>query len=209
MTSRPTLYHCPQTRAATTFWMNEELGDVCDIKIIDFRKGEQKGAEFVAINPMGKLPTLTHDGVTVTEVAAICAYLADAFAEKGLAPALDDPRRGAYFRWMFFAPSCIEPAMTDIFNKRRNDNPQQIGYGNAELVVEAAKTALSDGDYILGDQFSAADIVFGSSLHFAMMFGAFEKEEPFVAYTERLTSRSAYKRSEEKNVAIMNDLGWE
>ncbi len=209
MTGRPVLYHCPQTRSGTTFWMNEELGDVCDVEIVDFKKGEQKSPEFVKINPMGKLPALTHDGVVVTEAAAICAYLADAFSDKGLAPAKNDPKRGAYFRWMFFAPSCIEPAMMDIFNKRRNENPSSIGYGNSEMVIAAAKTALENGDYILGDRFSAADIVFGSTINFAMMFNAFEKEEPFVSYAERLMARPAVQRCNEKNAAIMKDLGWE
>ncbi len=209
MSGSPVLYHCPQTRSGTTFWMNEELGDVCDVKIVDFKKNDQKNADFVAINPMGKLPALVHDGVVVTEAAAICAYLADAFSERGLAPAQNDAKRGAYFRWMFFAPSCIEPAMIDIFNKRRNENPASIGYGNSEIVIAAAKSALENGDYILGDTFSAADVVFGSTLNFAMMFGAFEKEEPFVSYTERLMARPAVQRCNEKNAAIMKDLGWE
>ena len=209
MTSKPVLYHCPQTRSGTAFWMNEELGDICDIEIIDFKKGGQKEPAFIEINPMGKLPTLVHNGVVVTEAAAICAYLADAFSDKGMAPAQDDAKRGAYFRWMFFAPSCIEPAMIDIFNKRRNENPASVGYGNSELVIAAAKTALNEGDYILGDRFSAADVVFGSTLNFAMMFGAFEKEEPFVSYTERLMARPAVQRCNEKNAAIMKDLGWD
>lgn len=209
MTAKPRLYHCPQTRSGTAFWMNEELGDVCDVEIVDFKKGGQKAPAFVEINPMGKLPTLVHDNIVVTEAAAICAYLADAFSDKGLAPAMDDAQRGAYFRWMFFAPSCIEPAMIDIFNKRRNENPASIGYGNSEMVIAAAKTALSNGDYIFGDRFSAADVVFGSTLNFAMMFGAFEKEEPFVSYTERLMARPAVQRCNEKNAAIMKDLGWE
>lgn len=209
MASKPVLYHCPQTRGGTTFWMNEELGDVCDVEIVDIKKGAQKAPAFLKINPMGKLPTLVHDGVVVTEAAAICAYLADAFADKGLAPAQNDAKRGAYFRWMFFAPSCIEPAMIDIFNKRKNDNPASIGYGNSEMVIAAAKTALSAGDYILGDRFSAADIVFGSTLNFAMMFGAFEKEEPFASYTDRLMARPAAQRCDEKNAAIMAELGWE
>lgn len=209
MSENPVLYHCPQTRSGTTFWMNEELGDVCNVKIVDFKKGAQKDPEFLKINPMGKLPTLVHNGVVTTEAAAICAYLADAFSEKGLAPTQNDPKRGAYFRWMFFAPSCIEPAMIDIFNKRKNEYPASIGYGNADMVIAAAKTALDNGDYILGDQFSAADVVFGSTLNFAMMFGAFEREEPFASYTERLMTRSAVKRCDEKNAAIMKDLGWE
>ena len=147
---RPILYHCPQTRGNTTLWMNEELGNVCDVEILDIKKGANKTPSFTAKNPLGKIPALTHRGTNVTEAAAICAYLADAFAEASLAPPASDPRRGTYFRWMFFAPSCIEPAMMDIFMKRKNENPQSIGYGNSEDVIAAAKTALSNGDYILG-----------------------------------------------------------
>lgn len=206
--AKPILYHCPQTRSGTAFWMNEELGDVCDVQILDIKKNEQKNPDFVALNPMGKLPTLVHDGVVTTEAAAICAYLADAFPAAGLAPAQNAANRGAYFRWMFFAPTCIEPAMMDIFFKRKNENPASIGYANADEVIETAKTALGHGDYILGDTFSAADVVFGSSLNFAMMFGAFEKQEPFTSYVDRLMARPAVQRCNEKNAEHQKALGW-
>ena len=208
MTDKPILYHCPQTRSGTAFWMNEELGDVCDIRLIDVRKGEQKSPDFLKINPMGKLPTLVHGDVVVTEAAAVCAYLADAFPEKNLAPPLGDKNRGPYLRWMFFAPSCIEPAMLDIFLKRTNENPASVGYGNADQVLEAAKTALDAGEYILGDAFSAADVVFGSTLNFAMMFGAIEKQAPFAAYVARLMARPAVQRCNDKNAEFMKDIGW-
>jgi glutathione S-transferase len=206
---KPVLYHMPQTRGGTALWMNEELGDVCDIMLVNMKKGAQKSPDFLALNPMGKIPALTHDGVVVTEAAAICAYLADAFPKAGLAPAANDPKRGAYFRWMFFAPSCIEPAMMDIFMKRKNENPGAIGYGNAGQVIEAAKTALANGPYILGDTFSAADVVFGSTLNFAMMFGAFEKADPFKSYVERLMARPAALRCNEKNAHYMKEMGLE
>lgn len=207
--NNPVLYHCPQTRGGTTHWMNEELGAPCKIKLVDIKKNDQKNTDYLALNPMGKIPTLTHDGIIVTEAAAICAYLADLYPEKNLSPAFDDPKRGAYFRWMFFAPSCIEPAMMDIFNKRSNENPGSIGYGNANMVIDTAKSALTSGPYLLGDHFTAADVVFGSSLNFAMMFGAFEKEEPFVSYVDRLMSRPAVLNGNKKNAAWMNDLSWE
>lgn len=207
--AKPVLYHMPQTRGGTSIWMNEELGGVCDIKLVNLKSGEHKKPDYLAINPMGKIPALTHDGVTVTEAGAICAYLSDAYADKGLAPALNDPKRGAYFRWMFFAPSCIEPAMMDIFNKRQNENPASIGYGNADQVIEVAKSALTNGPYLLGDQFSAADVVFGSTLNFAMRFGAFEKEEPFTSYVAALTARPAFVRAMEKNAQYMKELGLE
>ncbi len=204
---KPVLYHMPQTRGGTTMWMNEELGAPCDISLVNLKAGDQKKPDYLAINPMGKVPALTHDGAVVTEAAAICAYLADAFPQAGLAPAASDPKRGVYYRWMFFAPSCIEPAMMDIFNKRKNENPASIGYGNADQVIETAKTALANGPYILGDVFSAADVVFGSTLNFAMMFGTFEKQEPFVSYVDRLMARPAAKRASEKNAAYLKQMG--
>lgn len=205
--SKPVLYHMPQTRGGTTLWMNEELGDVCDIMLVNMKNGAQKSPDFLSINPMGKVPTLTHEGQTVTEAAAICAYLADAFPDAGLAPSTNDPKRGVYYRWMFFAPSCIEPAMMDIFMKRKNENPGSIGYGNSDLVIAAAKTALLKGPYILGDTFSAADVVFGSTLNFAMMFGAFEKSDPFKSYVDRLMARPAALRCNEKNAHYMKEMG--
>lgn len=207
--AKPVLYHTPQTRGGTTLWMNEELGDVCDVKLVDMRKGAQKSDEFLKINPMGKIPALVHDGVAVTEAAAICAYLADAFPQGGLAPAANDPKRGAYLRWMFFAPSCIEPMMLDKFTGLKRENPGVVGHGTEGDVLRTMKLAIGDGPYLLGEKFTAADVVFGSTLNFAMMFGAIEKQEPFVSYTERLTSRPAYRRAMEKNADYMKELGME
>lgn len=207
--AKPVLYHMPQTRGGTTMWMNEELGGVCDVKLLNLKAGDHKKPDYLAINPMGKVPALVHDGAVVTEAAAICAYLADAFPDAGLAPAANDPKRGVYFRWMFFAPSCIEPAMMDVFMKRKNENPQSIGYGNADQVIDAAKAAVSDGPYLLGETFTAADVVFGSTLNFAIMFGAFADEEPFTSYTARLKERPAFVRAMEKNAQYMKDLGLE
>ena len=207
--AKPNLYHMPQTHGGATMWMNEELGGVCDIKLLNLKAGDQKKPDYLAVNPMGKVPALVHDGAVTTEAAAICAYLADAFPDAGLAPAANDPKRGAYFRWMFFAPSCIEPAMMDIFMKRKNENPGSIGYGNADQVIDAAKTAVSEGPYLLGENFSAADVVFGSTLNFAIMFGAFADEEPFTSYTARLKERPAFVSAMKKNAQYMKDLGLE
>lgn len=207
--SNPVLYHCPQTRGGTTHWMNEELGAPCDVKLIDVRNGEQKSPDYLKINPMGKIPALTHNGTSVTECAAICAYLADLYPEKGLAPALNDPKRGAYYRWMFFAPSCIEPAMLDAFSGQKRENPASAGHGLVEDVIKSVDSALETGPYLLGDDFSAADVVFGGTLNFAMMFGAFEKKPAYVEYTERLMSRPAVAAGNAKNVGWMKDMGWE
>jgi len=209
MSDAPVLYHCPQTRGGTTHWMNEELGAPCEIKLIDIKKGDQKKPAFLAINPMGKIPALTHQGVTVTEGAAICAYLADAYPEKGLAPAFDDPKRGAYFRWMFFAPSCIEPAMLDKFSGSVRENPASIGHGLVDDVLGAMDKALENGPYLLGEQFTAADVVFGGTLNFALMFGAFDKKPLYTDYVDRLMARPAVLSGNKKNAAYMKELGWE
>ncbi|WDI30664.1 glutathione S-transferase family protein [Hyphococcus flavus] len=207
--AKPVLYHMPQTRGGTTMWMNEELGGVCDVKLINMKAGEQKQPDFLKINPMGKIPALVHGGVAVTEAAAICAYLADAFPQANLAPAANDPKRGAYFRWMFFAPSCIEPMMLDKFADIKRENTAAVGFGTEADVLNAIKAAIGDGPFLLGEKFTAADVVFGSTLNFAMMFGAIEKTEPFASYTERLMSRPAVKRAMEKNGQYMKELGLE
>ena len=208
MTDAPILFHCPQTRGGTTFWMHMELGEPCEIRLLDVKKGEQKSPEHLAINPMGKIPALIHQGEVVTETAAICAYLADHYADKGLAPAKDDPKRGAYFRWMFFAPSCIEPAMLDKFTGVTRENPGSVGHGLVDDVLTAIDTALERGPYLLGDQFTAADVVFGSTLNFATMFGAFEETPKYKTYLDTLKARPAFQKAMAANGAFMKELGW-
>ncbi len=206
MTEKPILYHMPQTRGGTTLWMNEELGEVCEIRLINLRKGEGRTPQFLKINPMGKLPALQHRGAIVTEAAAICAYLADAFPSKGLAPATDDPKRGVYFRWMFFAPSCIEPMMLDRLGKVTRENATAAGHGDYERVMASIDQALSNGPWLLGDKFSAADVVMGSTLNFATMFGAIPKEGRIKDYVERVVARPAFiammKKSAEQAKAM-------
>lgn len=204
--ARPVLYHMPQTRSGTALWMDEELGGVCDIRLINLSNGDAKTPAFLAINPMGKLPTLTHDGVTVTESAAICAYLADLFAQKKLAPAPGSPARGAYYRWMFFAPSCIEPMMLDTLSKVTRENTAAIGHGDAKHVMAAIDQALSNGPYILGEQFSAADVVMGSTLNFATMFGAIPNEGKIKDYVARITARPAFAAMMSKAAAQSKEL---
>ncbi|HBS34635.1 MAG TPA: glutathione S-transferase [Parvularcula sp.] len=207
MSNRPVLYFMPQTRGGTALWMSEELGDVCTIKLVNLRKGEGRTHEFLKINPMGKLPTLTHKGVTVTEAAAICAYLADQFPERALAPASTDPQRGAYYRWMFFAPSCIEPMMLDKLGKVTRENAAAAGHGDYERVTASIAQALSNGPYILGEKFSAADVVMGSTLNFATMFGAIPLEGAIKAYVERIKARPAFASMMAKNAEIAKAMG--
>jgi glutathione S-transferase len=199
MNDRPLVYTTPNTRSGTVGFMNEELGGVCDFKVINIRAGDGRTPEFRAINPMGKVPTLSHRGVVVTEAAAICAYLADAFPNSGLAPTTDDPRRGAYYRWMFFAPSVIEPMMLDKLGGVVRENAGVAGHGDPQRVLAAIEHALAQGPWLLGEQFTAADVVFGSTLNFATMFGAIERAGAIGAYVDRLTSRPAYSRMMTRN----------
>ena len=203
----PVFYYCPRSRAETVLWLDQELGGVCDIEVVNLKAGEHKTPEFLAINPMGKLPVLRHDGVAVTEAAAICAYLADAFADKGFAPALDDPKRGAYYRWMFYAPSCIEPMMLDKLGNVPRDNPIGVGYGSEADVLKTIEAALSTGTYLLGDKVSAVDIVMGSTLNFATMFGAIEKKGGIADYIDRMTARPAYAKMQEISAKHAAALG--
>ena len=193
-----TFYHNPRSRAQIVHWMLEETGAPYEIRPIDLQAGENRQPAFLAINPMGKLPTIVHRGVTITEAAAICTYLADAFPAAGLAPATDDPRRGTWLRWLFFAAGCFEPALIDrMFQRPDPGNKGALGYGSYEDVLAALKTALTPGPWILGDAFSAADVYVGSEINWAMGFGApgLAGEPVFDAYVERLKQRPAFQRA--------------
>lgn len=207
MSDRPVLYHMPQTRGGTTLWMSEELGDVCTVKLVNLKNGEGRTKEFLKLNPMGKVPTLVHKGVTVTEAAAICAHLADAFPAKGLAPATGDPQRGAYYRWMFFAPSCIEPMMLDKLGRVTRENATAAGHGDYDRVMASIGQALSAGPYLLGDKFSAADVVMGSTLNFATLFGAVPNEGAVRAYVDRVKARPAFQSMMAKNADMAKAMG--
>ena len=191
-------YHNPQSRSQMVHWMLEEAGAPYKIAPIDFAKNEHKSPAFLKINPMGKLPTIVHRGTVVTETAAIIAYLADVFPEAKLAPAIDDPRRGAYYRWLFFGAGCFEPALLDMVMKRPPvERKSAVGWGSYEDVLSTLKTALATGPYLLGDLFSAADVYIGSEINFAMKFGGpgLKGEKLFEDYVARLIARPAFKRA--------------
>ena len=197
MTDDITFYHNPQSRASMAHWMLEEVGAPYTIVPIDFASGQNKAPEFLAVNPMGKLPTIIHKGVVVTETAAIIAYLADTFPTAGLAPAIGDPRRGTWYRWLFFGSGCFEPALIDtMFQRPPPENSAAMPYGTYADMIGALKTALTPGPFILGDTFSAADVYIGSEINWAMMFGApLIKGDPvFEAYVARVKQRPAYLR---------------
>jgi glutathione S-transferase len=191
-------YHNPQSRSQMVRWMIEEAGAPHRIVPIDFAKNEHKAPAFLALNPMGKLPTIEHRGTVVTETAAIIAYLADTFPQAGLAPAVGDAARGAYYRWLFFGAGCFEPALLDKMMKRPEvERKSAVGWGSYDDVLATLKAALATGPYLLGDKFTAADLYIGSELNFAVMFGAPGlKGEPVIdAYLARLVARPAFQRA--------------
>jgi glutathione S-transferase len=208
MTDAPLhFYYNPHSRAAVVHWMLEELGIPFEMHVLRFDKGENKTPEYLAINPMGKVPAIKHGEVVVTEGPAICTYLADAFPAAGLAPAIGDPRRGPYLRWLFYTGSCIEPAMWDHAMKREPGKASMMGYGTFEDTMNTAALAVSASPYILGDMFSAADVVLGSGLMFGMQFGIIPARPEFTAYAERLQARPALQRATAKDQEVAASWG--
>ena len=190
-----TFYTNPMSRGRIVHWLLEELGVPYDMKILDFEKGEHKAPAYLKINPMGKVPAIVHRGVVVTECAAICVYLADAYAKAGLAPALDDPQRGTYLRWIFFGAGCVEPALVDkMFERPPVERKGALGYGSYDDTLNALETAITPGPFILGDRFSAADVYVGSQIQWGMMVKSLEPRPMFQQYAERLAARPAMQR---------------
>jgi glutathione S-transferase len=201
-----TLYHHPFSRAAGTIWALEEIGEPYELKFVDMMKGDNKAPEIVALNPMGKLPILTDGDAVVTEAAAICLYLADRYAAGRLAPPLDDPKRATYLRWSLFAPSVIEPGSLAKLSKWEF-KPGQAGWGDYDTMVKAMEVALEGRDFILGDTFSMADVIFGGTLRYMLRFKMAEPRPLFTAYVERLNQRPALQRTDARNAAVMAEHG--
>lgn len=200
------LYYHPYSRAAGTLWALEEAGAPYELKVIDITKGEQKGAQLMLKNPMGKLPTLIDGDVIVSEASAIALYLADRYATGRLAPALDDPKRGTYLRWAFFAPSVMEPA---VMAKSEEWSVKEVsaGWGTYASMLAAAESAIAGKQFVLGDAFSMTDVVFGGTLRFLMDFKQMEPSPTFSAYIERLNARPAFQRAEARNSEMRKKLG--
>ncbi|KMO12168.1 glutathione S-transferase family protein [Methylobacterium platani] len=191
-------YTHPMSRGRIARWMLEEVGAPYRTEIVGYGPA-MKEAAYRAVNPLAKVPALTHRGVTVTETAAICAYLADAFPDAGLAPAPGDPERGAYYRWLFFAAGPVEAAVTDkalgvvVPEERR----RMVGYGSMAEVLDALEGAVSGREYLAGGRFSAADLYVGSHLMWGMQFGGIERRPAYEAYVARLAGRPAAVRARE------------
>ena len=197
-------YTNPMSRGRIARWMLEEIGQPYRTVVLEYGT-TMKAPEYLALNPMGKVPAVTHRGVTVTECAAVCAYLADAFPEAGLAPALGDPARGTYLRWMFFTAGPVEAAVTakSLDLLAPTEKAGMVGYGSFEQVVDALEAAVSGpGPWILGDRFSAADVYVGSQIGWGLQFKSLPDRNAFKAYAGRLFQRPAAIRAREIDDAL-------
>jgi glutathione S-transferase len=204
MTDTLTFYTNPMSRGRIVRWMLEEVSEPYETKLLDYGT-TMKEAAYLAVNPMGKVPAIRHGDTVVTEAPAICAYLADAFPDRGLAPPPGDRRRGPYFRWLFFAAGPLEAAITNqaMGFDIPADKQATVGYGCFEAVVDALETAVADGPYLCGDLFTAADVYVGSHIGWGIMFGTLPKRPAFEEYFGRLQSRPAAVRARELDDALM------
>ncbi|MBS0239448.1 MAG: glutathione S-transferase family protein [Proteobacteria bacterium] len=200
-------YHAPQTRSFAIRWLLEELGSPPhELKVLNMKKGEHKTPEYLAINPMGKVPAITHGGTPVTEVGAIAIYLADLFPEAKLAPAIGDTARGTYLRWIVFNHGAIEPAIADRWRKIEPSMTSAMSYGTYDDTVNALTGAVGNGPFILGDRFSAADVVVGGAVRWMTLFKLLPEKPEFTSYIERLTSRPAFKSAMAKDEELVKVL---
>ena len=207
MTAKPTvLYHHPYSRAANVVWMLEEVGHPYELRFVDLLAGEQRGADFRRLNPMGKLPVLVDGETVITESAAIGLYLADRYSYGRLAPRVDEPERGPYLRWSFFAPSVIEPGAL-ARGAKWEYRAAQAGWGEYESMLEAIEHAIGAGPWLLGDRFSMADVIFGGTVRYMLQFKMLEERSAFVEYAARLSARPGSQAAQAKNAAITQQRG--
>jgi glutathione S-transferase len=194
MDRRLTLYHSPNTRSSGALLLLEELAADYELHVLNMKAGEQRQPDYLAINPLGKVPAIRHGDALVTEQGAIFIYLADLFPQAGLAPALDDPLRGPYLRWLVFYGSSFEPAVVDFAMKREPGTPAMSPYGGYDTVIETVAAQLRRGPYLLGDRFTAADILWGMALTWTTMFKVVPERPEIMAYIARLKDRPALAR---------------
>ncbi|MCC0015063.1 MAG: glutathione S-transferase family protein [Rhodobiaceae bacterium] len=189
-------YTNPMSRGRIVRWMLEEVGAPYRAEIVAYGP-QMKGADYLAVNPMGKVPSLVHGDAVVTEAAAICAYLADAFPEAGLAPDPASAERGAYYRWLFFGAGPVEQAVTAkaLGLVVPDDKRGMVGFGSLDLVLDTLEGQLAKNDYIAGRSFTAADIYVGAQIGWGMQFGTIDKRAVFERYVGNITSRPACVRA--------------
>lgn len=194
-----TLFWCPRTRASRILWLLEELGEPFALKVIDIRKPEaREDPDFRAASPMGKVPAImdvTAAGVVrVADSSAIGLYLADRYPRAGLAPAIDDPGRAPYLYWMTYTPGVMEPAMYEKLNNWEVSRAT-CGWGNFDSMIEVLEKGLKPGPWLLGERFSAADVLVGSSVYFMKLFGILPQSAVLAEYADRCLARPAYAKA--------------
>lgn len=202
MSAELVFYTNPMSRGRMVRWMLEETGVSYRTEILEYGKS-MKAAEYLAVNPLGKVPAIRHGAAVITETAAICAYLADAFPEAGLAP--PPAQRAAYYRWLFFFSGPLEAVIINraLGFEVPDDKRMMAGYGGFEQMMDIVEQALSGSPYIAGDTFSAADVYCGSQVGFGLQFGSMEKRPAFVDYWKRISDREAYRRARTLDDALL------
>ena len=197
-----TLYHSPNTRSTGALILLEELGADYELHLLDMKSGEQRGAAYLAVNPMGKVPALRHGEAIVTEQVAVFLYLADLYPEAGLAPPIGDPLRGPYLRWMTFYAASFEPALVDLAMKRDPAPQSTAPYGDYDTMLATLTGQLSRGPWMLGERFSAADVLWGTALRWTTMFKLVPESPLFADYIARVAARPASARARAKDAEL-------
>jgi glutathione S-transferase len=202
MSDRVTFFHAPNTRSGGTLLLLEELGADYDLHLLDMKAGDQRKPEYLAINPMGKVPAIKHGDAVITEQVAVFLYLGDLFPKAGITPRIGDPLRGPYLRWMAFYAGCLEPAMVDKALKREPAPPSMSPYGTYESVISAIVGQLSTGPWLLGERFTVADVLWGTALSWMRQFQLFPEDPAIVAYTDRFNARPLVARCKAQDAEI-------
>jgi len=197
-----TLYHSPNTRSTGALILLEELGADYELHVLDMKSGEQRSAAYLAVNPMGKVPAVLHGDALVTEQVAVFIYLADLYPEAGLAPAIGDPLRGPYLRWIAFYGSSFEPALLDRAMKREPAPPSSAPYGDYDTMLKTLTGQLTRGPWMLGERFSAADVLWGTALRWTTMFKLVPDSPLFADYIARVGARPAAARARAKDAEL-------
>ena len=201
-----TFFHSPNTRSSGTLVLLEEIGAPYDLQVVNMKAGDQRRPAYLAINSMGKVPAIKHGDALITEQAAVYLYLADLFPESGLAPPVGDPLRGPYLRWMVFYGSCFEPALVDRSQKREQAPLALSPYGDFDTMFKTLTDQLSKGPYLLGQRFTAADILWGTALRWTTMFKLIPELPVTKAYIERIGSRPSVARARDKDAQLAASL---
>ena len=188
-------YHAPNSRSSIALTLLEEIGAPYELEALDLKAGEQRQPAYLAVNPMGKVPAVKHGDALITEQVAIFLYLADLFPEAALAPPPGDPLRGPYLRWMVFYAASFEPAVGDRALKREPGPPSMMAYGDFDSVIDTVTAQLTPGPYMLGDRFTAADIIWGSGLSWTTKFQLIPERPAIAAYIERVGKRPSFARA--------------